>query len=130
MSNSHGRIAEITPSRSCHFSALVDRVMLLFFLEQCQLLLLSRPFLGFLVGIHPDQLEYNNYKLFKISLKNHYSPDIIRMNGKTYIVPGGTQTPQVNRQPVCANLLLHCPLLFALWHLLADFVSTHSSSKI
>ena len=52
------------------------------------------------------------------------------MNGKIYVVPGGTQTPQVNRQPLCANLLLHCPLLFALWHLLADFVSTHSSSKI
>ena len=52
------------------------------------------------------------------------------MNGKIYIVPGGTQTPQVNRQPVCANLLLHSPLLFALWHLLADFVSTHSSSKM
>ena len=105
--------------------------MLLLFLVQYQLLLLSIPFLGFLAGIHPDQLEYDNCQLFKISLKNHFIlSDIIRMNGKTYIVPGGTQTPQVNRQPVCANLLLHSPLLFAFWHLLADFVSTHSSSKI
>ena len=42
------------------------------FLVQYQLHLLSTPYLGFLVGIHRDQLQYDRFKLFEISQKRLY----------------------------------------------------------
>ena len=72
MSNSHGRLCEIRWSRSSPPSVLEGRAIFVSFLVQYQLHLLSTPYLGFLVGIHRDQLQYDRFKLFEISQKRLY----------------------------------------------------------